>query len=731
MHIPDGYLSPIVSIGLGAATVPAWGIASQKIKAILNNRTIPLLAIFAALSFTIMMFNIPVPGGTTAHGVGGTLIAIVLGPWAAVIAISVALVIQALFFGDGGVLAIFANCLNMGVLLPFVGYAVYRLLAGRAPLLSSRRAVAAGIAAYVGITVSALAVGIELGIQPLLFSDASGRPLYSPYDLNAAIPAMLLAHVLGASIVEGLITFLGVAYLQKRHPAYLTSLRGVYAPGVTDDGAAPSRSYWQVLAATTLAAVVVLVAVGLVLGGGNPGRLFGADWSQVNWADVGTMLLVSAVIAVVIVPLAYLLLPRRLKPIGAAFTLVAVIAPLGLIAPGFAYGEGRAADVQAAFGYIPQGLQHLSGIFSAPLSGYTIPLPFFSGANGALWHAAVGYQATGIVGILLCGGVALAIARVLRGRGAAPNRPGEGDAEHPASPAAPDQPRVAASSPGRGDRRRDGRVGWIEQTLGGITASIEHAIFTEQHARTDGWLQRRDPRAKLGMFLALVLAASLTASVAILVGLYALTLAAARASRVPFSFFVKRVWLGIPFFAGIVVIPAIFMVPGPRLFDLAMGPLHLAPSAPGAAGAVLFVARVGVSVSLAVLLVMTTPWADILKSLRSLRVPQVFVLVLSMTYRYIFLFLHTANGILLARKSRVVARTTGGEQRRWISGTMGNLMSRAFKMSNDVYAAMLARGFSGEMRARAFRRMRTADWAALGGVAAIAALAVLGGRTLP
>jgi cobalt/nickel transport system permease protein len=146
---------------------------------------------------------------------------------------------------------------------------------------------------------------------------------------------------------------------------------------------------------------------------------------------------------------------------------------------------------------------------------------------------------------------------------------------------------------------------------------------------------------------------------------------------------------------------------------------------------VLFVARVGVSVSLAVLLVMTTPWADILKSLRSLRVPQVFVLVLSMTYRYIFLFLHTANGILLARKSRVVARTTGGEQRRWISGTMGNLMSRAFKMSNDVYAAMLARGFSGEMRARAFRRMRTADWAALGGVAAVAALAVLGGRTLP
>jgi energy-coupling factor transporter transmembrane protein EcfT len=79
----------------------------------------------------------------------------------------------------------------------------------------------------------------------------------------------------------------------------------------------------------------------------------------------------------------------------------------------------------------------------------------------------------------------------------------------------------------------------------------------------------------------------------------------------------------------------------------------------------------------------------------------------------------------------VVARTTGGEQRRWISGTMGNLMSRAFKMSNDVYAAMLARGFSGEMRALTFYRMRSADWAAVGGAAAIGVAAVLSGRLLP
>ncbi len=170
MHIPDGYLAPVFSLGLGVVTVPTWVVAARRVGKVLTHRMIPLLAIFAAFTFTIMMFNVPVPGGTTAHGVGGTLVAIVLGPWAAVIVVSTALIIQALFFGDGGVLAIFANCFNMAILLPFVGYLTYRLLAGNSPLLSTRRAWAAGIGGYVGITVAALAAGIELGLQPLLFN---------------------------------------------------------------------------------------------------------------------------------------------------------------------------------------------------------------------------------------------------------------------------------------------------------------------------------------------------------------------------------------------------------------------------------------------------------------------------------------------------------------------------------------------------------------------------------
>ena len=276
--------------------------------------------------------------------------------------------------------------------------------------------------------------------------------------------------------------------------------------------------------------------------------------------------------------------------------------------------------------------------------------------------------------------------------------------------------------------RPEGRIGWVEKTLAGITSAIEQAVFTERHARSEGWLQRVDPRAKLGMFLAAILAASFTTSVAALVVLYAWLVAAAVASRIPLDFFVRRVWAGIPLFAGIVVIPAIFMVQGPRLFELPLGPITIAPSIPGLEGAVLFVTRVGVSVSVAILLVMTTPWADLLKSLRAVRTPQVFVLILSMTYRYIFLFLHTVNGIFLARKSRIVARTSGTEQRRWISGTIGNLMSRSFKMSNEVYTAMLARGFGGEMRSYNAFAMRPADWLALSGTVALAGVLLVLGR---
>jgi cobalt/nickel transport system permease protein len=265
---------------------------------------------------------------------------------------------------------------------------------------------------------------------------------------------------------------------------------------------------------------------------------------------------------------------------------------------------------------------------------------------------------------------------------------------------------------------------WLEKTVADVAGSIERAVFTEEHARKRGWLQSLDPRAKLVMFLALVLAAGLSASLPVLVALYAAILVAGRASSTPFDFFVKRVWLGIPLFAGIVIVPSLFLGPAPYLVRERLGPLTLAVSIPAIWGALVFVARVGVSVSLAVLLVLTTPWADLLKSLQTLRVPQVFILVLSMTYRYIFLFLHTLNGLLESRKSRIVGRTTGTEQRRWIVSSMGYLMNRSFQMSGDVYSAMLARGFGGRVRSYTAYRMAVADWCAVAGALVLAAAAV-------
>ncbi len=301
----------------------------------------------------------------------------------------------------------------MGIILPFVGYATYRLASSRAPLLSTRRAVAAGIGGYVGITVAALVVGILLGLQPILFTEG-GRPLYSPYGLETAVPAMLAAHMFGASIVEALITGLGIAYLQKRHPELLVSLKSVFAADAITQGTASLRPMWQIITGTVLGGIAVLAVVGLAMGGGDPGHLFGADWSTVSGPDIGVMLAVTAVIAFVIVPLAYLVLPKRLKRVGAAFTAIAVLAPLGLIAPGLAFGEGSTGDVQAAFGYVPQGLHDLANVFSAPLSGYDIPLPFFNGATSGLWQVGIGYEIAGIIGILLCGGAVIGLTRLIR-----------------------------------------------------------------------------------------------------------------------------------------------------------------------------------------------------------------------------------------------------------------------------------------------------------------------------
>ncbi len=221
MHIPDGYLGPATYGTLFAATLPFWAAASWKLNRTLKAKQAPFLAIGAAFSFVIMMFNIPIIGGTSGHATGATRLAILLGPWAALISVSVALIIQAVLFGDGGITAIGANCFNMAVAGVFVGYAIYRMIAGDSAVTSKRRWVGGAVAAYVSLNISALITAVQLGIQPMLERARDGQPLYSPFPLSIAVPAMALEHLLLFGFVEAAVTALVIKYFQKNDPEML------------------------------------------------------------------------------------------------------------------------------------------------------------------------------------------------------------------------------------------------------------------------------------------------------------------------------------------------------------------------------------------------------------------------------------------------------------------------------------------------------------------------------
>jgi cobalt/nickel transport system permease protein len=214
VHIPDHYLSPATCALLGGVMVPVWAGSARRVQRQVARARMPLLGIGAAFAFLVMMFNVPAPGGTTVHAVGGTLIAALLGPWAACLSLSVALLVQALLFGDGGILALGANCFNMACVIPFLGYFIYRFLADR---LRSELA-ALGLAAYVALNAAALCAAIEFGIQPALAHDLAGLPIYCPYPLALAIPGMLLPHLLVAGFVEALFTVAVFAFIRRVAP---------------------------------------------------------------------------------------------------------------------------------------------------------------------------------------------------------------------------------------------------------------------------------------------------------------------------------------------------------------------------------------------------------------------------------------------------------------------------------------------------------------------------------
>lgn len=247
---------------MAATATPFWVVAIRKLRTALNARMVPLISLVSAFCFVVMMFNLPLPGGTTGHAVGMAIAAILLGPWVAVIAISMALLLQALLFGDGGITAYPANCFNMAIVGSLAAYAIYRLISGKEPLKSPRRIFAAALAGYGAINLSALCAAVELGIQPALFHDASGSPLYAPYPLSVSLPAMMAGHLTFAGVAELVISGGLLAYFQRAD----ISLLRISAPGARDASLpAPAialRPLWVGLAVLMLITPLGLLATG-------------------------------------------------------------------------------------------------------------------------------------------------------------------------------------------------------------------------------------------------------------------------------------------------------------------------------------------------------------------------------------------------------------------------------------------------------------------------------------
>jgi cobalt/nickel transport system permease protein len=281
-----------------------------------------------------------------------------------------------------------------------------------------------------------------------------------------------------------------------------------------------------------------------------------------------------------------------------------------------------------------------------------------------------------------------------------------------------------------------GKKGFVGKTIDGIFGFLEEAFVSESNSRRRGLLQSLDPRAKLISILAVIFATSLIGNLRVLIFIYVLTLIFAYLSKIEVGFFIKRVWLFIPVFAGIIALPMIFNIflPGDPLFQVAylgpgahLGPLTLPESIfitrQGLNAAVIFTMRVATCVSAVVLLFITTPQQVLFKSLRTVGVPKLYVLTLEMAYRYIFLLMDLVRELYVAKKARTIRARGMFDEQKWVGGRMGYTLIRSLDMSEKVHMAMMSRGFSGEVHIMQEFKMQNRDYIA--GATAITLSAVL------
>jgi cobalt ECF transporter T component CbiQ len=261
-------------------------------------------------------------------------------------------------------------------------------------------------------------------------------------------------------------------------------------------------------------------------------------------------------------------------------------------------------------------------------------------------------------------------------------------------------------------------MNFVERTLSSLVSAMERALHAEELAHAKGLLQRLDPRIKVVGILALVIAAAMAHRLWVIGAVFAVALTMAAMSRVSLGILVKRVWVAVLLFTGIIVLPAPFVIAGRVVWRLPG--LDWPVTAQGLASACYLVARVETAATLSVLLILCTPWNHVLKALRVLSVPVVLVVTLGMTYRYILLLLHTAHDMFESRCSRMVGKLEGRERRRMAAASAGVLMSKSLQLSGEVYSAMLSRGFRGEVYLLDDFHTSTIDWIMLAVFVALA-----------
>ena len=619
MHIPDGYLGPQTYLPALVVTVAMWSAGLARLRRTLRQREVPMLALSAAFCFVLMLFNVPVPGGTSGHAVGAVLVAILLGPWAAMIAVSLVLVVQALLFGDGGITALGANCLNMAIICPFLGWSVYRLIAGASPATAARRWIAAAAGGYVGLGGAAIAAGVEFGLQPLLAHDAAGHALYCPFGLSIALPAMAISHLLVFAVIEATVTGLVIAYLQRTAPALLV-------PEIAETP--PPRA----------------------------------------------------------------LLPRLALVLG----LLVLLAPLGLYLPahfhaGSAWGEWSGDELRTVITHLTGRAEMPAGLlraeehgWKAPLQDYALPgqdaAPLAVLSRSYILSAALG---AGLLVLLVLG------ARKLLARD-----------------------RSAGSLAGRG-------AGGMRSALGSLARLLAELLAHEETARQPGLLQGLDARVKVLGMLGVLVAATLVQRLPLLALAYAGCLLLAGLSRIP-ARRVLRAWLVVPGFSAAVMLPALLNVvtPGKPLATLWPG---VAITDAGLETVARFVLRTAVCVTLALLLAATTPLNRLLRGLRALGVPVLFIALLNMMARYLTVLVQAAEEIHLAKISRSMAAETVRQQQAWVAAGMGALFRRTQRLGDAVYLAMRARGYTGEAYLLDEPRWRPREWVFLAGAIGVAA----------